>query len=43
MLDGLVAEFVGGAVDVARLEAAAGQEEREGVAVVVAACAALRL
>ena len=41
-MDGLVAEFVGRAVDLAGLEAAAGQEQREGVAVVVAAGATLR-
>src|SRR5207253_2447567 len=40
-LDGLVAEFIGGAVDITGFEAAAGQEQGEGVAVVVAAGAAL--
>ena len=39
---GLVAELVGGAVDVARLEAAAGEEQSECVAVVVAAVGVLR-
>ena len=42
VVDGLVAELVGRAVDVARLEAAAGQPQAEGVAVVVAAVAVLR-
>ena len=40
--DRLVADVVGGAVDVAGLEAAAGQQQAEGVAVVVAAAAVLR-
>src|SRR5262245_6268259 len=38
----LVAEIVGRAVNVTRLEAAAGHHEAEGVAVVVASCAVLR-
>ena len=42
VLDGGVAEVVGRAVDVAPLEAAAGQPEREAVAVVVAAVGPLR-
>ena len=41
VLDGRVAEVVGRAVDVALLEAAAGEPQREGVAVVVAAVGAL--
>ena len=42
VLDRLVAEVVGRPVDVAALEAAAGQPEREAVAVVVAAVGPLR-
>ena len=42
VFDGGVAELVGRAVDVAPLEAAAGQPEREAVAVVVAAVGPLR-
>src|SRR5262245_54166929 len=42
VLDGLVAELVGRTVDVAGPEAAAGEQQREAVAVVVAPGPALR-
>src|SRR5262245_48152898 len=41
VFDGLVAEFVGGAVDVAALDAAAGEPHGEAEAVVVATLVAL--
>ena len=42
VLDGVVAEFVGRAVDRAALDAAAGQPDAEAVGIVIAAVAALR-
>jgi hypothetical protein len=41
VLDGPVAKLIGGAVNMAALEATAGQPQREGVTVVIAAIRSL--